>query len=1223
MDFVRLSISRPVTVVVGVILVVMFGLIGFSAVPIQLAPNVDRPEITVTTAWPGRSPQEIVDEIVKDQEEQLKNVSNLESMTSTSREGAGEIKLEFYIGTSITRALQEVSDSLRQVEDYPEDVTEPTIKAADGASENAIAWIIIDLDPAYQDQFPDFDVSTLFRPLDQEVKPYLERIDGVAEVNVYGGREREMQVLVDPVRLAQRGLNHLDLLAALQQENRNISAGSIAEGKRDYRVRVIGQFESEQDILETIVAYREGGPVYVKDIATVKLDYEKQRGFVRSLGHRAIAINAIRQSNANVVEVMQDLRDRLEEVRTEILPKLAGDVGPHLRLRQVYDETTYIDSAISLVTQNLYIGGAIAAFVLLIFLRSFVATGVTAIAIPVSVIGTFLVLLALGRTLNVISLAGLAFAVGMVVDNAIVVLENIYRHRQMGKPPVRAAYDGGREVIGAIVASTLTTVAVFVPVLTVQEEAGQLFRDISLAIVASVSLSLIVSVTVIPAALSRFLKAKKDEKEHGRIRRAFESLFGLAPALQRMNRFLGERVYWVMTGWRGWTLRPALIVLMTVVSLLGAYLLKPPLDYLPAGNRNLVFGGLLIPPGYSQDQMTDVANRIEDQLRPYVGAQTGPGKDMSSLDPIARGQDQEPYRPVGVDNFFIGAFDGGMFVGATSTEEQVVLPVGQLLTNAMVATPDAFGGANQSSLFGRGVGGGNSIDIEILGPDLERVAAAADYLFDSLGRSPQYGYGRVRPTPSNFSVPQQEFRVRVSQQGRELGIRTEGVGTAVRALFDGAFAGDFRTAGQAIDIRLLPEGGRLTNKEQVASIPIATPRGPLVPMDTVVDFEPGLAPQEIRRIEELPAVTVSVTPPDGEPLESVMNDIRENFIQPAREQGLIDRTMRVRLEGTAAQLDEVTTALLGTSLGDEASDEGGRASWQVAADIFGVMLLLAGLGVGVFGLVKCVTKKKPLYAYGSAGALVLATILFSIFFFGIGSYPELLMGRIVWSVIVVYLLMCALFESFVYPFVIMFSVPLALVGGFAGLAIVHWQTANNPYIATQNLDVLTMLGIVILVGVVVNNAILIVHQSLNLMRGTGDVDPDEMPEGYEPGQPMEPMRAIAEAVKTRTRPVFMSTMTSVGGMLPLVLFPGAGSELYRGLGSVVVGGLLVSTVFTLLLVPLVFGLTLQMTDGLRALLGMRSAADAQKRDIGREMLGLKPDASKESLEQQKPEPVGA
>ncbi|MFI4856120.1 MAG: efflux RND transporter permease subunit, partial [Phycisphaerales bacterium JB065] len=770
------------------------------------------------------------------------------------------------------------------------------------------------------------------------------------------------------------------------------------------------------------------------------------------------------------------------------------------------------------------------------------------------------------------------------------------------------------EVVGAIIASTLTTVAVFVPVLTIQEEAGQLFRDISLAIVASVTLSLVVSITVIPAAMSRLMRAKADEHEHGPIRKAIESLFGLAPLLQRLNGYLGDRVYWVMTGWRGWTLRPAVIIVMTAASLIGALMLKPPLDYLPAGNRNLVFGGLLIPPGYSIDQMEQIATRIEGQIKPYVGVEPDDEEALSKLAPIPRrGEGLEPFRPVGVENFFIGSFNGGMFIGGTSMDEQVVLPVGQLLSNSMSSTPDAFGGASQSSLFGRGIGGGNSIDIEIMGPDLDRVVNATGFLFGSLMNDPRFGPMALQPNPSNFSLPQQEFRVRVNTQGRELGIRTDGVGTAVRALFDGAYAGDFRTAGQSIDIRLVPSGGRLENKEQIADIPISTPRGPVVSMDTVVDFEPGLAPQEIRRIEELPAVTLSVTPPDGEPLESVMQDIRENYIAAAEQAGLIDKTMRVRLEGTAAQLDEVTTALFGTGLGGEGAD-GKRASWQVAADIFGVMLLLAGLGVGVFALAKCVSKRKPAFGYAAAGALVLGTILFTMFYFGIGSNPQLLLGRIVWSVIVVYLLMCALFESFVYPFVIMFSVPLALVGGFAGLAIVHATTAANPYIATQNLDVLTMLGIVILVGVVVNNAILIVHQALNLMRGTGDVDPSELPEGYEPGQPMEPMRAIAESVKTRTRPVFMSTLTSVGGMLPLVLFPGAGSELYRGLGSVVVGGLLVSTIFTLLLVPLVFGLTLQMTDGLRTLFGMQSTAEAQRRDLNREMLGLKPDASKEKLE---------
>ncbi|MEZ6319453.1 MAG: efflux RND transporter permease subunit, partial [Phycisphaerales bacterium] len=256
MDIVRFSISKPVSVTVGVILLVMFGLIGLTEIPIQLTPTVDRPIITVTTSWPGRSPEEIVDEIVKKQEEELKNVSNLKRMKSVSSQGQGEITLEFYIGSSVPRALQEVSDSLRQVSDYPDEVEEPRIKAADGASENAIAWIIIDVDPKVAGNYPDFDISTLFDPLDKEVKPYLERIDGVAEVNIYGGREREARVYVDSFALAQRGLNHGDVVNALRQENRNVSAGTISEGKRDYRVRLLGQYETPEQISNTIIAYR-------------------------------------------------------------------------------------------------------------------------------------------------------------------------------------------------------------------------------------------------------------------------------------------------------------------------------------------------------------------------------------------------------------------------------------------------------------------------------------------------------------------------------------------------------------------------------------------------------------------------------------------------------------------------------------------------------------------------------------------------------------------------------------------------------------------------------------------------------------------------------------------------------------------------------------------------------------------------------------------------------
>lgn len=1154
MDIVRFAISKPVSVTVGVILVVMFGLIGLTAIPIQLTPTVDRPIINVTTTWPGRSPQEVVDEIAKNQEEELKNVSGLRRMKSVSRQGSCEIELEFYIGTDVARANQEVSDSLRQVSDYPEEVEEPLIKVADGASENAIAWIIVDVDPEVVDQFPTFDVSWLYDRLDKEVKPELERIDGVAEVNIYGGREREVRVYVDSFALAQRQLNHADVVRALRQENTNVSAGTIAEGKRDYRIRLIGQYETPEQVLETIVAYREGAPVFVKDIAEVEVGYEKKRGFVRSMGHPSVAMNVIRQNGANVMDVMEGVRERLDIIRAEVLPTIAPAgheaVNPHLRIRQVYDETIYIDSAISLVTSNLFIGGAIAGVVLMFFLRSFTSTGIIAVAIPISVIGTFLILLAMGRTLNVISLAGLAFAVGMVVDNAIVVLENIYRRIQAGDPPMKAAYLGGREVWGAILASSLTTAAVFIPVLTIQEEAGQLFRDISLAVVAAVTLSLVVSITVIPAACSRWLRAKRTHKTL--LGKWWSGLFGL-------DRFFGwildagERALkWLMTGWRGWTLRPGIIITMTAASLGGAALLAPPLDYLPAGNRNLVFGGMLIPPGLAVDQMTTMAERIEEQVGPYLGVDPDNEQAMANLQPIARfGRDEqgnpiEPFDPVPIDNFFIGAFNGGMFVGGTSAVEETVIPVGQLLTNSMMGMPDSFGGARQTSLFGRGVGGGNTVDLEISGPNLARVTEAAVNMYNTGGNLFGFGQG-VTADPGNFNLQQQEFRVRLTDRGRELGVRNTEVGVVVRALFDGAFAGEYKLGGENVDLTVVPKGGRLEYKEQLAEIPIYLPSGRIAPLDTFVDLAPALAPQDIQRIEELPAVTLRFQPPDGTTVDEMMTRIENEVVQPARDAGLIDRSMRITLEGTAAKLDEVRTALFGNVADRDRPAPAQLALYSVAA-IVGV----AGLGVFIYTLIKAIRQRKSAFAYGAIGALGIALAVGTPLLL-FGWQPELALARMMWALAVTYLLMAALFESFVYPFVIMFSVPLAVVGGFAGLAIVHQWSLADPTKAPQQLDVLTMLGFVILIGVVVNNAILVVDGALARIR-SGLLLAD----------------AIALSVRRRIRPIFMSALTSLVGLLPLVLFPGSGSELYRGVGAIVLGGLALSTVLTIYLVPSMF-----------------------------------------------------
>lgn len=1171
MDLIRWAISRPVSISVGVLLVVIFGLLGLAAIPIQLTPTVDRPIVTITTGWPGRSPEEVVYEITKEQEKRLKNVTNLKTMRSVSREGAAEVTLEFYLGTNMSRALQEVSDSLRQVPTYPDEVDEPVIKAAEGSAQSAIAWVIIDLEAAAAAQHPEWDISTVFDAMDREVKPFLERIDGVAEVNIYGGREREVRVLVEAAALAQRSLSHQDVITALRAENRNVSGGTIAEGKRDYRVRVVGQYATGEDVLNTIVAYREGHPVYVRDVATVEIGHVKARGFVRTMGRPCLAMNVIRQSGANVMTVMDEVRVRLEEVRKDILPRMDPSMGPSLRMRQAYDETNYIRASIGLVVENLWVGGLLSVLVLLVFLRSIKSTLVIALAIPICIIGTFLVMLATGRTLNVISLAGLAFSTGVVVDNAIVVLENIDRRRALGDSPLGAVYRGTKEVWGAILAGTFCHVAVFAPILTIQEEAGQLFFDLTLALSVSIALSLIVAITVVPAAegvLARW-ELHRAGGDHTRPAglHSLKNLFGLPDLLAKGVARFSHGVYWLMSGWRAWTVRPGLIVAMTLLSVYGSFKLMPPLDYLPKGNSNLVFGGLLIPPGLSLDQQSRYAEEIESRVAAYMNAPADDPAAVAALPPIPRFPgDPAPFGPVPLRNIFIGSFNGGMFVGATSRDQQVVLPIASLLTNSMNGMPDAFGGAGQTSIFGGGVGGSDRIKLEISGPDLDRVTGAAGMAMGiSFGT---FGYGKVQAEPSNFNLSQPEWRLTLTRTGRELGLRTQDVGVAVRGLIDGAYAGDFQLDGRNVDLIVLPKGGRLDFKEQLPDVPIATPSGHVVPASSVVDIEPARAPQQIQRIEELPSVTVEIRPRDGYALEDEMNLVRTAVIKPMEAAGVIDPSMRIRLEGSAAKLDEVKSALLGKPVVRDRMEW-----WQRALQVVALVIAGIGLAVGAVALSKGVRRRRPDFVIGAAGAAVLAAVLGGVVL-GIATNPDLVMARFVWTVVVTYLLMCALFESFLYPFVIMFSVPLGIVGGFAALRIVHDWTLSDPTINPQQLDVLTMIGFVILIGTVVNNAILLVEQARNFM-GHFHI------EGEMPVTPMEPLRAIAESVRTRVRPIFMTTLTTLGGGLPLVIAPGAGSEMYRGLGAVVVGGLLVSTVFTLVLVPLVFSVTLQMAYGLR------------------------------------------
>ncbi|WP_436714509.1 efflux RND transporter permease subunit [Roseiconus lacunae] len=1108
MDPIRFAIDNPVKTAVGILMVLLFGALALSAIPVQLTPDVDRPVITVRTNWPGRSPEEIERPIIIEQEEKLKSVQGLWKMTSLASLGSSTITLEFNVGAASDRVLQDVANKLDEVSEYPEDADRPVIDMADTASDNAIAYLLLQADD------PEFQVATFYDYADRFLKPSLERIDGVAEIDIKGGREHQVQVRFDPKELARRDLAISDVAAALRQDNINVSAGDMAGGRQDVRFRVVEQFDSLTRLRETVIKYDDAGsPIRVADVARVNLVLEKTVHFDQCKGKTSMTIFVKRKTGSNVLDIIEDVNRVVNEMNAEggVLRSFKND-RYGLRLRNAFDDSHYIHSAISLVRDNLFIGGGLAIAVLLLFLRSIRSTMIVSLAIPISVIGTFVVLWLTGRNLNVISLAGLSFAVGMVVDNAIVVLENIDRYLKSGLDVRTATLRGAREVWGAILASTLTTIAVFAPVLTIQDEAGQLFYDLVLAICAAVGFSLIVSITAIPMAASLILRPVTNNDDlatpttSGRIIHGtfgIHNLFGLASVFAWLtDRWAGLIHLLTFRSLSSAWLRLLLISSTMALSVLLSLWWMPPASYLPNGNKNFTFCRMSTPAGYSVMENYSVGQRIEQELRPFWNATTS--EEASSHGPITDQRSGKIYTDIpALKEFFFVVARGSVFMIGISDDPENVEPIAAVFNRAFGVVPASKGVTSQASIFGRGSGSSNAVDIEVRGNEMKRLKEACSHLESELQR--EFSRFSVRTSPGNFNEAGPELQIQVNEEvAKRLGLNATELSTAARSIIDGAFVGDFDFEGDNIDLILIRDPAIELTPEEIADVPVTvrdsvgTPM--TVPFGQIVTFNRSEASQEIRRVEQQRAIALTVTPPKDVALEEAQTRILE-IVDQARTSGKLGNDMFVSLSGNADRLSDVRRLLMG--------------NWD---------------GWNRDSLLSVVTSR---------------------FFI---------------ALLITYLLLAALFENFIYPLVILLTVPLATVGGFAGLAIVH---SIDP---TQQLDVLTMLGFVILIGVVVNNAILIVHQALNFMRG----ESDEVDAGQR--EPMSPREAIAMSVQTRARPIFMTTCTSVFGMLPLVIAPGAGSELYRGLGAIVVGGLTTSTFFTLLIVPLFFSLVIDLRE---------------------------------------------
>ena len=996
----------------------LFGSISLTRMPYQLTPDVSRPEISVMTRWSGATPYEVESEIVEPQEKVLKSLEGLEEYESTSGTGYGRITLRFLLGTDLQKSLLDVSNKLNEVRSYPDNVDNPVLRAT-GETTPAAVWFMVQTLEGN-----DRNIATYQTFIDNEVSERFERIDGVSELMIRGGINDEIHITIDQYKAAAVGLTLDQIISAIARENIDVSAGTLDLGRRTYRARTTSKFQSPEAVGELILRFDGLRRVQLKEIAEIKLANAKQNGIGIYLGKAGISVGVRPASGTNVVE----MTDKIEAVAAELNRTLLKDNG--LEIAWNYDQRPYILGAIALVQQNILFGAILAVLVLMVFLRAIAPTLVIAVSIPLSVIGTFIVMDALGRSLNIISLAGISFAVGMLIDSAIVVLENIDRHKNMGKRFFDAAYDGTREVWGALVISALTTIAVFAPIIFLADEAGQLFKDIAIAVTAAISFSLFISVLAIPMLWRVMMQHTKRRTKPNAL------AAWLGGAGQALGDFLMKLVSFVLATH---TARLGTVVVSTVASIALVWVLTPKMEYLPEGNRNLVQNIFIVPPGLSFEEVKAIGYSLADQLAPYIEVE----------------KDGYP----ALRRVFFSGMGSWMMLGVATVDEDRAWEIIPLLRPIANSFPGVNAIVKQAGVFERGMGTSRSVNADITAETMDEITAAAAKLMEAVRE--EIKGSQVRPVPSIELIYPEITIYPNHERLKAVGMDSQQLGVAADVLLDGRKVSEYQGTGiKKIDMILKTENGVISSPEDLANALIAVPNGKIMPLGSLGDVRLGQGITEIRHFDGKRTITLQISPPKEITIQEVMENMQEKLIPQIQ----AEHSVQVRLSGTADKLLATVSAL----------------KWNF-----------------------------------------------------------------VLAVVITYLLMSALFGNFVYPLVILFTVPPAITGGFIGLKM------TDLFLGGQPMDILTMLWFIILVGIVINNAILIVHQSLNFIR----IDQ------------LEPIAAIKAAVQSRLRPIYMSSLTSVFGMMPLVLVPGPGSEMYKGLGSVITGGLAFSTLFVVFVIP--------------------------------------------------------
>lgn len=1008
-------IKRPVFTTMIVMLLVVFGLNAYPNLGIDLYPDVDFPIVTVTVTWTGTSPEEMETLVTKPIEDAVSSVSNIKTLSSVTLEGFSQTTIEFTFGTDAKMMANDVREKVAGIRRrLPDQIDEPAVQRYDITAQ-AIMYYSLASETRSRGEIRKIAWDI--------IKDELQRLDDVADVSVFGATAREIHVYVDPRKLEAYNIGFRQIFDILDAQNMDTPGGRVREKGTEITIRTLGQYKNVDDIKNIIVANQGLQTVRIGDIAAVEDGWEEERNYARTGGTPSVMISVQKQSGTNTVAVADRVRQRMEFLQKNVLP-------PDIKVIVARDSTRYIRDNVHDVTMSLVFGGLLAVFITFLFLQNTRATIIGAIAIPTSIIATFFMMKAMGFTLNNMSLMGLSLAVGILIDDAIVVIENIFRHLEHGQSPLEAARDGTIEISLAVLATTFCILAVFVPVGNMGEIIGQFFKQFGLTVAFAVAFSLFVAFTLTPMLSAYWLKIAPMDRA---------SLRGPAKWIQKMLDVWEEWFLAFRDNYKAviaWALqRPKKLVAIAVLSLFINVLLVPLLgfEFSPTYDSGEFNIAMEAPAGTSIEKMKELVAPIEKEVLAIPGLETAFINIGSQRNPVYKG------------------FIGVRLIPSDQRDKSMM----QIMDELRIKFRKVEGlkvAVNNASGVGRG--DPRPIQIAFRGPDLEVLRSLGTQLADEIRKIP--GTTDV-DISSAQSEPEVQIRLDPARMG-QLGVDATTAGNAIQIAFQGVVQkNQFNIADKSYNIRVqMPEQFR-QSIDDVANLRISNSKtGSFVRLGDIAEVKFGSGPTQIDREGRQRQIIVygnAVGISTGEVMTQAMNRIIPNMNLP-----------------------------------------------------FGYTYRLVG---------QAQTMKDSYMEIGKA--LLLAVVL-------------------------IYMVLAAEFESFVHPFTIMLSLPFSLIGAVLGLLL-----------GGKTINIMSMIGLIMLMGLVTKNAILLVDYT-NQLRERGYAIKE----------------ALIEAGATRLRPILMTTFAMILGMLPVALGWGAGAELRSSMGVVLVGGLITSTFLTLVIVPLVY-----------------------------------------------------